>query len=359
MQTSQPALISLAFAALALLLDAVVLLLAGTHAANLRALQHAALGLPFLFGHLALTALLGLGWWRARQRLAQAPGTVLTLILMLFLGPLGAAVSCLAALLRCMLPASWANATPVDTARSDASPTRAALPAGQAQEPEALCDVFRHGTLAERRRAVALMGSHFKPQFAEALRMAIKDENNAIRVQAGMVLLQLEDEYGRQQLRIEERGEERLLATHGFGTDQTPLELARLHDNQAYSGLLDANRTRTAQLHALRAYREHLAANPDDEDAMAAVGRLLVRADQHELVADWFTQLVAKGNTSAPVLLWLAEALYRSRRYPELQALLRQHRSRIAAHLPEDSPLRGVLQLWQGATPGGDDARAG
>jgi len=363
MQPSQPALMSMAFAALAVAFDALFVVATGwqglTRDPSLRAVFRVAMDLPCMVAHVSLTTLLLVAWRRMRVRFAHAPGIALTLALMVFAGALGSLLGLLAALLRCLLPPTSTPAAPLDTARDRAAPTRIALAASEAQKPQALCDVFRHGTLAQRRRAVALMGSHFKPQFAEALRMALRDENNAIRVQAGMALLQLEDEYGRLQSSIEGRGEDSVLASHGFGTDKTCLELAQLHDQQAYSGLLDDDRTRTAQLQALRAYRDHLTANPGDDEAMAAVGRLLVRADQHELVADWFGEQVQQGHASGAILLWLAEALYRSRRYPELQALLREHRSRIAAHLPADSPLRAVVQLWQAAERGGADAPSG
>lgn len=347
---------TLTFAVVALLLDGLIVLVAGwSHHSTLRALLREATGPLPLLAHLTLIAVL---YWQMRRMpvFQHAPGVLLILGLMLFVGPAGTAMGFLATLVYALIPESWtpmADSFPSEELTPDKKPTAVGH---IALEPQSLCDVFRSGTLAQKRRAVSLIGANFKPEFAEALRMALRDEQNAIRVQAGMVLLKLEDEFGSKQLDLQAQGDE-LLAEFGFGEDHTHLELARLYDQQAYSGLLDASRTKTARIQALREYRAHLAQHPDDDEAIAAVGRLLIREDQHQLVADWFGQQVREGKKSDAVLMWLAEALYRSRRYGELQAIVAEHGERLARKLPQDSALRSALLLWQAPpAPGGERA---
>lgn len=254
---------------------------------------------------------------------------------------MGAFVGALAAVAYLAMPRAAAKLEAEQSTRSGKRPISAGQAAdAAAAESQSLCDIFRHGTLAQKRRAVALIAGNFKPQFAPALQMALKDEHNAIRVQAGMALLHLEDEFGRQQIWLQQQ-DDALLTSHGFGYDSIHLQQGRLHDQTADSGLWDAERTQGAQVMALKAYKQHLAAHPDDEEAISAIGRLFVRADQHHLVADWFSELVATRPVSDAILTWLAEALYLSKRYDDLRQLVGHYGPRLERRLPVDSPLHG------------------
>lgn len=351
MRFVRPAAAALGVAAAALGIDALAMWGLGEADAGLRVPRHLfqlALTPAVLAVHGSASALGGWWLWRSTERFAWAPGVGLVAILVAVLGPAGAVVACMAAAMGWALPDSHERRSAPrhdDTERPRPAAMRGPAPVAT-DEAESLCDVFRTGTLAQRRRAVALIAANFKPQFAPALHMALQDSHGAIRVQAGLALQQLEDELDRQQRRLEADGEVEW-TTHGFGSRGVHLELARLHDLVAYSGLLDPERSKAAQLRALEAYKRHLVRHPDDEEVVAVVGRLFIRAEQHQLVADWFTELVAAGTINDSILTWLAEALYRSRRFGELRDLLRQHGPRLHAHLPPESPLRGALQLWQ------------
>ena len=299
-----------------------------------------------LCAHFCVTVLLIGAMLRFRSAFQALPGAALLVVLMALLGPIGTLVGWSAAVAYALVPASWPiGLPPAATAPPRTRPVadRAAAQAVSA-EARSLCDIFRHGSLAQRRRAVALMAGNFKPEFAPAFQMALQDEHNAIRVQAGMALLALEDEFGRQQMLLQTQQDADGNPIAGLGDE---LALARLFDRTAYSGLLDPERTRTVQAHALRAYKDHLAEHPDDEEAIAAVGRLLVRADQPQLVVDWFGEMLHSGRpVSDAALMWLAEALYLSRRYEALTTLLTTHAARLDRYLPVDSPLKQALQLW-------------
>lgn len=355
MRALPPPMAALAVAAVALTLDAALVLAVGwRHLAatwTLPGILRAAATPEVWAAHLLLLLPLLAGLWRWRAELATAPAVGLLIVLVLFLGPIGAVVGFLAAFVSVCIPASRRAGLVAAPAPAPRPRTSAMTAPGHDSDDRAqsLCDIFRHGTLAQRRRAVALIAGNFKPQFAPALQMALRDANNAIRVQAGMALLQLEDEIGKEHLRLEGLGDAQL-AAFGFDRHRTHLDIARLHDSTAYSGLLDVGRRQTAQFNAVQAYQQHLALHPDDEEAIAAVGRLFVRAGQHQLVADWFGQLVAAGPVNDSVLTWLAEALFLSGRYEALRGLVQQFGARLARRLPADSPLHGVLALWRGGT---------
>lgn len=355
-----PARVSLAFASVAVVAEAVALAtlpVGGAEWAVAPRWIGAAYGAGGLACHAGIVAVLLALAWRSSKRWPHGPATPLTLLLMLAAGPIGALAGWLAAAVAALAPESW-RADPLELTENAGEPSAAVADAakkgGMTMDPQPLADIFRTGTMAQRRAAVALIGGNFKPEFAPILRMALADEHNAIRVQAGMVLLSLEDEFGKRRSDLEAQADP-LLASHGFGREETELELARLYDEQAFAGLLDADRTRTAQAHAARFYRAHLQKHPDDLEAIAALGRLLVRANQYALVADWLTDQMRQGRHTPATLMWLAEALFGARRYAELRDLIQRHGDRLFGHLPPDSPLRPVLSLWLQETRDGAD----
>ncbi len=306
-----------------------------------------------LLAHLIVTGLLFAVWWRPEFGFARTPATPMALLLQLFGGPLGGLAAVLVTALVLVLPSSFgAQGDPLAAAKGDApepepEPSRV-LAQPKRLEPgaqQSFCDVFRHGTLAQRRTAVSLIGSNFTPQLTEALRMALTDEHNSIRVQAGMVLMQLEDEFDRRQVQLEQGGDAGA-GLQGFWADDTQLELARFYDMQAWCGLFDASRTRLAQINALRAYRAYLANHPDDLEAVSAVGRLLVRADQAQLAADWLGEQVAHGRNTVSILVWYVEALYLCGRFDLVRQTMDREGARLMAQLPADAKIHGVLQLW-------------
>ena len=294
---------------------------------------------------------LGVGllvWLVRRSPLLQrsSPDAVLILLFTGFMGLSGSIVALLAVAIGWVLPTPKLHEEVVEP---DATgwESSGVLAGSAALEAASLCDVFRHGSLSQRRSAVALIAANFEPELAEALRMALRDEHNAIRVQAGMVMQQLEDDFVRQQRALEALTEDEL-ADHGFAPDDVWLRLAKLHDKHAYTGLLDSRRTLEAHSKALRAYQAHLKRFPNDLQTIAAIGRLLIRAGQHELVADWLKQQVGAGLISGSIVMWYVEALYRSERYDAVGEVLAAYGDLLAGSLPSESNLRRVLALWRG-----------
>lgn len=352
--------VSVVVAAAALGLDALIALAAiltepGGAALSLGGLAAQAMSTGPLIAHtvlvLAMTAMY-LGW---RRGFEFTPAVPLLLVLMAFMGPLGTVVGSAAAFMGALLPAREADSGEEQANDEGAESDR--VGGGLRLEPGPLADVFRRGTLAQRRNAVALIGANFRPEFAEALRMALRDENNAIRVQAGLVMQRLEDDFDQRQAKLKAHVDN-ATAQQAADTSDAWLELARLHDQHAYTGLLDEERTRRAHAEALRAYRHHLSRHPDDVAVIAAVGRLLVRAGQHIVVADWLQVQIAAGRVSASILMWYAEALYRAGRFRVLQEVAARHGEQILRELPTDSPFRGAFKLWGAGRPTADPVAA-
>lgn len=292
----------------------------------------------------------GIAWlYRLQNRAAwleqRHPDTLFILLLTAFLGLPGALVGLLSTLVSELTPTRPLEDDSLEL-NNDGWESAGVLEGSAALEAASLCDVFRHGTLSQRRSAVALIAANFEPELAEALRMALRDEHNAIRVQAGMVMQQLEDDFVRKQNALEALTQDEL-ANHGFAPEDVFLRLATLHDHHAYTGLLDTRRTLEAHAKALRAYQAHLKRFPNDLKTIAAVGRLLIRAGQHELVADWLKRQVREGRVSASIVMWYLEALYRCERYQDVSEVMAKHGDLLTGILPQESKFHGVLALWR------------
>lgn len=311
-----------------------------------------ALAEPGLWAMHVVLASGGLVFYQRNVRaLGRAPLFVFCLIVLLWLGPLGTVLGLLTLTVFWLSPADW-TVTVADEVTGDPEQSallrEVALPAQALTQPQSLCDIFRFGTLPERRAAVAMIGANYRPAFAEALRMALHDEHNAIRVQAGMVMQSLEDAFEHKHREIEARLD-RTLVAHGFGSDDVMLQLGRLSDHRAYSGLLDVGRAAEARSKARRAYRAHLQKSPTDLEAVAALGRLLVRDDRAEEAIEEMERAIASGSSSVPIWMWYAEALYRARRFERLREIMIERGDRLRDALPANSALRATIELWRRA----------
>lgn len=337
---------TLRFATLAVLLDsvAVAAALIAPVSSQVPVSSQIPVTVAALFAHLlAVGALFA---YRSRSSTAnrRSPGGLLALVMTAVGGPPGAVAAVVMALVLWVSPAVLPTPDPAGSGREKHE--KPARRSDLELKLEPLCDVFRFGSLSQRRNAVSLIAANYNPTFSRALKMALRDENNAIRVQAGMVVQQLEDRYESEARELEAAADNAMEA-HGFGSGDIHLRLAKFYDEYAFSGVLDDRRMRGIHAKSLRSYRHHLARNPSDVVAIAAVGRLLIRAGQHGVVADWLAEHVAGGRGSPTILMWMAEALYRSGRHAELRALLQRHGSVLSRHVAANSNFGGVLTLWQ------------
>jgi tetratricopeptide (TPR) repeat protein len=244
------------------------------------------------------------------------------------------------------------HATPVDEWH------RALFPEAEADQDEALwalvgvrrsdhrttvapfVDVLQHGSLAQKQAVVALIARHFRPAFAPALRLALVDPQNAVRVQAATAVSLIEAEATSQALDLERQRRERP------DDLELLLRIARHEDQYAFTGLLDAAREQDSRARAIGALRAYLAARPEDVAAWHQLGRLFARLGRHEEALSCLREALRHGG-SVETRLWAMECLFHLRRFGELRLLARDSAESIAGELqalPVET--RQVLRLW-------------
>lgn len=265
------------------------------------------------------------------------------------LGPMGAAGAVLAVGL-----GRWFDrrATPIDEWR------RALFPEGEVDKDEALwalvgvrqsdqragiapfVDVLEHGALAQKQAVVALIARHFRPAFAPALRLALKDPQNAVRVQAATAVSLIEAGATSSALELERQRRERP------GDLALLRELARHEDQYAFTGLLDAAREQESRTRAIEAFRAYLAARPDDAGAWHELGRLFARLGQYDEALPCLREALRLGG-GVETRLWTMECLFHLRRFADLRVLASESAAAMAAErqaLPAQTPQ--MLRLW-------------
>jgi hypothetical protein len=200
-------------------------------------------------------------------------------------------------------------------------------------------DVLGFGTLNQKQELVALITRHFRPAFAPALRMALGDSANAIRVQAASAVARIEDEFMKRSFALGSSVARRKDAAE-------LLALALHHDEYAATGLLDLDREADSRHRALEAYREYLRVQPSDLRAQAAVGRLLIQSGKVEEAAQWLDGCLEQDSSSNAMLLSYMEALFRLGRFSQLRELASRHSAEITQRAGFMDNSSEAVKLW-------------
>ncbi len=209
-------------------------------------------------------------------------------------------------------------------------------------------DVLAFGSMEEKQSAIALMTRHFKPAFGAILKEALHDQSAAVRVQAAAAMARIESRFMEQALALEAELARDPGDPERADPGETLLALARLHDDHAFTGLLDGSRLREARSMAMDRYRQYLELDPEHFASRLAIGRLLIRDRRFGEAAAWIEESFSDGIPSGPLLLWYIESLFKMGRFEELRSHCREHALRLTKEIsiPENAFL--AVQTWAG-----------
>lgn len=304
------------------------------------------------FLHAAIVAGLALWTWRSKRFRGDIGWPLLLTTLLVVFGPLGA----LGTLVTMSLTRFYSrSAIPFEEWYASLFPERRIDPSGElVQRIRAhlsagatgtagvtpFVDILAFGTLAQKQELITLVTKHFQPAFAPALRMALRDPNSSIRVQAASSVTKIENDLMARSMELGDAVQSQP------SNPQLLLALAAHYDEYAATGLLDPLQEAASRESALAAYRKYLTIQPGDEHARAAAGRLLLRAGHAAEALDWIGGSIARGHLSADTLLPYMESLFSLHRYSDLREVARTHYKQLAA----DESLTGesleAVKLW-------------
>ncbi|MGE0094297.1 MAG: hypothetical protein AB7M05_00640 [Alphaproteobacteria bacterium] len=304
-------------------------------------------------GHLIVVALLvGVAFAHRRVGGRSMPLFVLLAITTAVFGPLGAAGSLLVCLLRLVFPAdaqsfeAWYRALFPEDEVEEERRLASLLDRVAGQEGEVsigpLFDILSHGTRAQKQIAIAVMTRSFNPVFAPALRMALRDTDNAIRVQAATSMTTIENNFMKRAAALDKA------ARAEPDSPEALKAMALFNDDYATTGLLDPLRERRSRRTALDTYLKYLKLVPGDGPARLAVARLLIRRKRYGVAAAVLERCRRDGLFTSNMVPWYMECLFHLRRYPELRHLAHSQLGDVAQL--DQFPIRVVemVRLWAG-----------
>jgi tetratricopeptide (TPR) repeat protein len=205
-------------------------------------------------------------------------------------------------------------------------------------------DVVSLGNAKQKQEAITKMMQRFDPVFAPAMLQALKDNNNAIRVQAATAISRIETDFLNTSLKLDRLQKEQP------NNKEILLAQANHYDNYAFTGLLDPMREEENREIALQKYQDYLQVYPNNEQVRVAIGRMLLRARYMKRAKEWFNATMAQGIVSGRIVFWYMECLFELGEYEELRSLASAHRE-ILLKVHRHSPaIMETVQLWAGET---------
>ena len=201
-------------------------------------------------------------------------------------------------------------------------------------------DVMSFGSEIQKRQALARMTSHFSPQFAPAIKKALGDASNMIRVQAATAIVKIEQQFVDRLMKLSR------LAEHHPRDAIVLLALAGHYDQYAYAGLLDRDQELSNRKLALEYYNRYLELKPEDIEVRARIGRLYMRNQDYGRAATWLRECIDKGYQSDAMRQWYMEALFASRRYEELRRFSNRMPPVSGNNAVFNPALKEAVDLW-------------
>jgi len=204
-------------------------------------------------------------------------------------------------------------------------------------------DVMHLGSEDQKRRAISKMTVRFHPRLAPAFKLALRDQSNAIRVQAATSVAKIEHDFMTVLERIEEA---RALEPRNA---RVLLAQAKFYDDYAFTGILDTELEKTNRERAILSYKAYLQQDPNHNDAWVSIGRLLFRNKQWEEASEWFRHAIDRGWKTHTMLLWHFECLYQIRKFKDLRRAVSEYGRDVIAQ--EDLPrnVRESVSIWMRA----------
>ncbi len=208
---------------------------------------------------------------------------------------------------------------------------------GDDQRVTPFLDVLAFGSVPQRQAVVAVIAQQFKPAFASALKAALCDTHNVVRVQAATAIARLEQQFLERTILLER-------AVHEIPDDaDARLALASHYDEQAFCGLLDPTREAQCRAKAAEGYAQYLQQRTDP-DVELRLARLQFKRGERGDAEPRLRALATSGHPGAS--LWLMELLFTQRRFTELREASRTLSIGDAQAAPPEA--EDSVGLWAG-----------
>jgi len=212
----------------------------------------------------------------------------------------------------------------------------------QQHEPIPFVDVLATGSRAEKQSAITLIQRNFHPSFAPALKEALNDKDNAVRVQAASIITKMEEEFLANTLLLESRKE-----SHPDDYENL-IKLARHYDDYALAGLSSAETLVEYRQEAEKSYQQLLELRSNDPLLLWLWGRLLVRSERSDEATEIFEKALEITEDVADPLhrVWYWECLFNQSKYSKLREQIKRHFEQIPRDAVLPQAILDSIDLW-------------
>lgn len=204
-------------------------------------------------------------------------------------------------------------------------------------------EVLLLGTVRQKQDIIGTIGRNFTPVLAPALKLALRDDANVVRIQAAAAIAKIEKEFLDEAIDLE-----RLYKKHS-GSSEMVLAMAKYYDAYAFTGLLESDYEMENRAKALTFYQKYLESHRDDRDTCLSIARLHFRNKDYKTAAQWIEDCHKKGIDSLSLTLWLMECYYYLGKHALLNSLAVKSRGSVDnnANLPKE--VKQMVLFWSGA----------
>ncbi len=201
-------------------------------------------------------------------------------------------------------------------------------------------DVVMFGNEKQKRLAIEKMLRYYRPDFATALKQALQDSNNGIRVLAATAINTLDRHYFKTFLEFE-----KLYRKNSSELEHT-LKFAAHCDLYLRSGVLEETRLKKIIDCAVEAYEKCLEIKPNQQVLQEHLARLYLqkgRADQSIALLENYIN--AEAPLSSGISKWIMASLFSTKDYAGIRAFAKKQK-----HVEESSAdsleVNGLLAVW-------------
>ncbi len=214
-------------------------------------------------------------------------------------------------------------------------------------DPVPLHEVIKFGSVKQKLSAIEKMLRFYHPEFIPALKLALADTNNSVRVMAATAISSLEDRFHKIYVELENK------YTNDPEDPGIILALADHCYEYAHATVFDENRLNKMKRIAAGKYEEYLNLRPDDSQAMMKAGQLYFELGDYDSAEKAVTKLSESDETlTRDVYLLLMRVYYEKKELSKMHRLTGDHYARLSELAEKGGyhEFEDVLFAWGGVS---------
>lgn len=209
-------------------------------------------------------------------------------------------------------------------------------------------DIIKLGTYRQKQEAISKIVNHYNPDFADTLKVAINDPQNAVRVQAATAISKILDNYANLYDKLIEARQKYPKNHHVL------INLARHTYHYAFCGLLDEQRSDALLEESLKYFKDYLDLYPNDSQTLYYIGRIHLQEKRYEQSLDFMErslQHLPSKQIEPEALETYLDALFHLGRFDEIRAAITKWMPRLNPANQKTLEISEALTVWTEGIP--------